>query len=425
MSRQTNKLSATAVRNAKPKDKTVKLADGGGLYLEITPTGSKYWRMKYRHAGKEKRLAIGVYPEVSLADARQARDEAKRQLAQCIDPSAAKRLAKQLGHQAAINTFEAVAIEWLEQVHQHEVVPDHYQRNKRRLERDVFPIIGKRPIVEITPPELLGCLRRIETRGHIETAHRIKALCGQVFRYGISTGRVERDPTPDLRGALRPNKAKHYAALTDPKEVAELLIAIDGYGGQPVTIAALKLAPLVFSRPGELRQAKWSDVSLDEATWSFQASKTGQPHIVPLPIQAVEILRDLHGLTGRTEFVFPGIRSNKRPMSNNTVNAALKTLGFKDKMTGHGFRAMARTILAERLNYPEHYIEQQLAHAVRDSNGRAYNRTTHLEQRREMLQAWADYLDSLRGLPAQAASVSQNESDSSAAVAIGQDKRPL
>ncbi|SHL26331.1 tyrosine-type recombinase/integrase [Halomonas caseinilytica] len=396
MSRQTNKLSATAVKTAKPRNKTFKMTDGGGLYLEVSPSGSKYWRMKYRHAGKEKRLAIGVYPGTSLVAAREVRDEAKRQLAQGIDPSAAKRIARQQGEEAAANTFMAVAVEWLEKVHQHDVVPAHYQRNKRRLERDAFPTIGKRPISEITPPELLDCLRRIEERGHIETAHRVKTLCGQVFRYGISTGRVERDPVPDLRGALRPHKTKHYAAVTDPKEVVGLLRAIEGYGGQPVTIAALKLAPLVFTRPGELRQALWTDIDLKEATWTFRASKTGQAHIVPLPTQAVAILRDLHGLTGRAEYVFPGIRSIKRPMSNNTIKAALDRMGFKGEMTAHGFRAMARTILAERLNYPEHYIEQQLAHAVKDSNGHAYNRTSHLEQRREMLQSWADYLDALR-----------------------------
>nr|WP_299245351.1 integrase arm-type DNA-binding domain-containing protein [uncultured Halomonas sp.] len=400
MSRQTNKLSATAVKTAKPKSKTYKMSDGGGLYLEVTPAGGKYWRLKYRHSGKEKRLAVGVYgtgkDKVSLVAAREAREDAKRQLNQGIDPSAIKRILRQQGEHAATNTFTTVAIEWLEKVHQHEVVPAHYQRNKRRLERDAFPLIGKRPISEITPPELLGCLRRIEDRGHVETAHRVKTLCGQVFRYGISTGRVERDPTPDLRGALRPSKTKHYAALTDPKQVAELLRAIDGYGGQPTTIAALKLAPLVFTRPGELRQAKWTDINLEDANWTFEASKTGQPLIVPLSAQALTILRDIHGLTGRTEYVFPGIRSSKRPMSNATIKAALDRMGFKGEMTAHGFRAMARTILAERLNYPEHYIEQQLAHAVKDSNGRAYNRTTHLEQRREMLQSWADYLDALR-----------------------------
>ena len=396
MSRQINKLSATAVKTAKPKDKTIRMADGGGLYLEIRPTGSRYWRLKYRHAGKEKLLAIGTYPDVTLADARKARDKAKEQLAEGVDPSMAKQLERQLGQQVAANTFQLVAQEWLERVHQHDVVPDHYQRNRRRLERDAFPVIGKRPLSEITAAELLTCLRRIEDRGHIETAHRVKALCGQVFRYGISTGRAERDPTPDLRGALRPNKTKHYAAITEPDDVAELLRAIDGYGGQPVTIAALKLAPLVFTRPGELRHAKWADIDLEDATWSFVASKTDQPLIVPLPTQAVDILRDLHGLTGRSEFVFPGARSNKRPMSNVAMKAALDRMGFKGQMTVHGFRAMARTILAERLGYPENYIEQQLAHTVRDPNGRAYNRTQYLEQRREMLQSWANYLDGLR-----------------------------
>ena len=399
MSRQINKLSATAVKTAKPKDKTTRMADGGGLYLEIRPTGSKYWRMKYRFAGKEKLLAIGTYPDVTLADARKARDKAKEQLAEEVDPSMAKQLERQLGQQVAANTFQLVAQEWLERVHQHDVVPDHYQRNRRRLERDAFPVLGKRPLSEITAAELLTCLRRIEERGHVETAHRVKTLCGQVFRYGISTGRAERDPTPDLRGALRPSKTKNHPALTDPKEVAELLRAIDGYGGLPVTIAALKLAPLVFTRPGELRHARWADIDLEDATWSFVASKTDEPLIVPLPTQAVEILRDLYGLTGRSEFVFPGARSNKRPMSNVALKAALDRMGFKNKMTVHGFRAMARTILAERLGYPENYIEQQLAHTVRDTNGRAYNRTQYLEQRREMLQSWANYLHELRTRP--------------------------
>lgn len=399
MSRQINKLSATAVKTAKPKDKTIRMADGGGLYLEIRPTGSRYWRLKYRHAGKEKLLAIGTYPDVTLADARKARDKAKEQLAEGVDPSMAKKLERQLGQQIAANTFQLVAQEWLERVHQHDVVPDHYQRNRRRLERDAFPVLGKRPLSEITAAELLTCLRRIEERGHVETAHRVKTLCGQVFRYGISTGRAERDPTPDLRGALRPSKTKNHPALTDPKEVAELLRAIDGYGGLPVTIAALKLAPLVFTRPGELRQARWVDIDLEAATWTFEASKTGQPLIVPLPTQAVDILSDLYGLTGRSEFVFPGARSNKRPMSNVALKAALDRMGFKNKMTVHGFRAMARTILAERLDYPENYIEQQLAHTVRDTNGRAYNRTQYLEQRREMLQSWANYLHELRTHP--------------------------
>lgn len=396
MSRQSNKLTATNVKAAKPKEKSYKLSDGGGLYLEISPNGSRYWRLKYRFNGREKRLAIGVYPETTLAAARQSRDEAKRQLTEGIDPSQAKRLNRLHNEEIGANTFLYVATEWLEKVHQHEVVTSHYQRNKRRLERDAYPCFGKRPITEIKAPELLAAFRKIEDRGHIETAHRVKTLCGQVFRYAISTGRADRDPIPDLKGALRSPKKNHYAAITNPDELPPLLRAIDGYSGMPVTTAALKLAPLVFVRPGELRQARWKDFDLDKAEWSFQPSKNADPLIVPLPTQAIEILRELYGLTGRSEFVFPGARSSKRPMSNATIKAALDRMGFKGEMTAHGFRATARTILAERLNYPADYIEQQLSHAVKDSNGRAYNRTQYLDQRREMLQRWADYLDDMR-----------------------------
>ncbi|MFI2817976.1 tyrosine-type recombinase/integrase [Vreelandella piezotolerans] len=396
MAHVSNKLSATAVRSAKPQEKTYRLTDGGGMYLEVTPTGGTYWRMKYRFHGKEKRLAIGVYPEVSLAAARDARDQARKLLAQGLDPSTTKRVTKELGKTASENTFKAVATEWLEHIHRHEVVPDHYKRNKSRLTRDAFPALGHRPITDITPPELLECLRKIEKRGHLETAHRVKTLCGQVFRYAISTGRAERDLTPDLKGALRTPKTSHHAAITDPAELPPLLNAIDGYGGMPVTITALKLSPLVFVRPGELRQARWADIDFESGEWAFKPSKNADPLIVPLPRQAIEILAELYRLTGRGEYVFPGARSSKRPMSNTTIKAALDRMGFKGEMTAHGFRAMARTILAERLGYPEQYIEQQLAHKVKDSNGRAYNRTTHLEQRREMLQSWADYLDALR-----------------------------
>lgn len=396
----TNKLTATAVRNAQPRDKTYRLPDGGGMYLEVTPSGGMYWRLKYRHHGKEKRLAIGVYGEgagkVSLAQARKARDEAKELLAQGLDPSTAKRLAKEQGRAAADNTFKAVATEWLEHIHKHEVVPAHYDRNKRRLERDIFPTLGHRPVSEIAPPELLDCLRKVEKRGHLETASRIKTVCGQVFRYAISTGKARRDPTADLRGSLRRAKTKHFAAITDPKEIPALLRALDGYSGTPVVVAAINLAPLVFVRPGELRTAQWSDFDLEAATWSFQPSKNADPLIVPLPRQAVKILSDLYGLTGPEGYVFPNARSRSRPMSDSTIGAALDYLGFKNKMTAHGFRAMARTILAERLNYSPEHIEQQLAHKVRDANGRAYNRTQFLEQRREMLQSWADYLDALR-----------------------------
>lgn len=395
-----NKLTATAVRNAQPREKTYRLSDGGGMYLEVTPSGGMYWRLKYRHHGKEKRLAIGVYGQgagkVSLAQARKARDEAKELLAQGLDPSTAKRLAKEQGRTAADNTFKAVATEWLEHIHKHEVVPAHYDRNKRRLERDIFPTLGHRPVGEITPPELLDCLRKVERRGHLETASRIKTVCGQVFRYAISTGKARRDPAADLRGSLRRAKTQHFAAITEPKEIPALLRAIDGYGGTPVVVAALNLSPLVFVRPGELRHARWEDFDLEAGTWSFQPSKNADPLIVPLPSQAVEILRDLHGLTGRGDYLFPNIRDSKRPMSDSTIGAALDTIGYKNRMTAHGFRAMARTVLAERLGYPEQYIEQQLAHKVRDANGRAYNRTKYLEQRREMLQSWADYLDTLR-----------------------------
>lgn len=395
MSQPTNKLTAVALRNAKPREKTYRLADGGGLYLEVTPTGGTYWRMKYRFGEKEKRLAIGVYPEVSLAAAREARTGARQQLSQGVDPSTAKRLARAANSTASANTFEAIALEWWEKVHQHKVVPEHAQRNKRRLERDAFPSLGKLAARDITPPVLLATLRKIEERGHIETAHRVKTLVGQVIRYAINTHRADRDPTPDLRDSMQPAKNRHHAAITDPAEVPALIRAMHGYSGQPVTVAALKLAPLVFVRPGELRKAEWAAFDLDAAEWSFQPSKNAAPLIVPLPRQAVEILSDLHGLTGRGRYVFPGARDAQRPMSSSTIKGALDSIGYKKKMTAHGFRAMARTILAERLNYPPEYIEQQLAHAVKDSNGRAYNRTQHLDQRREMLQSWADYLDAL------------------------------
>ncbi|MFG6139067.1 tyrosine-type recombinase/integrase [Halomonas sp. B23F22_10] len=399
-SRQTNKLTATAVRNAKPRDRTYRLSDGGGMYLEVTPSGGKYWRLKYRFHGKEKRLAIGVYGEkgggVSLAQARDARDKAKQLLAEGTDPSTAKQISKLEGKAALANTFRLVATEWLEEVHRHNVVPAHYSKNKRRLERDVYPYVGNRPVADITPLELLQCLRKVEKRGHLETAIRIKTVVGQVMRYAITTGRAERDPAADLRGALRHPTVSHYPAITDPDELSGLLRAIDGYRGQPVTIAALKLASLLFVRPGELRHAAWEDFNLDEATWSFQPSKNSAPLIVPLPRQALIILRELYPLTGGGHFVLPGLRSSQRPMSENTMKAALDSMGFKGRQTAHGFRATARTIIAERLNYPEHYVEQQLAHSVKDPNGRAYNRTKYLDQRREMLQTWADYLDELR-----------------------------
>jgi integrase len=396
MVRATNKLSATAVRNAKPREKTYRLADGGGMYLEVTPTGGTYWRLKYRIDGKEKRLALGVYPETTLAQAREAREEARRQLAQGIDPSAAKRAEQRQRKVAAANTLQAIAEEWLEEVHKNKVVPDHYRHDRRRLELHLLPALGRQPLAEITAADLLDCLRKIEKQGKLETAKRVRTLASLVYRYAIATERADRDPAADLKGALRAPQIRHHAAITEPEEIAKLMRALYAYSGELVTLSALKLSALVFVRPGELRQAEWAAVDLEAATWSFTASKNGPPLIVPLPTQAVEILADLHALTGRGRYVFPGARSAARPMSENAITAALAGMGYKGRMTAHGFRAMARTVLEERLGYPPAIIEQQLAHVVKDANGRAYNRTAHLDQRRVMLQAWADYLDALR-----------------------------
>ena len=396
MARAMNKLTAVQIRKAKPDNRVQKLFDGGGLYLEVRPDGAKYWRMKYYFSGKERRLAIGVYPDVSLAMARESRDEARKLLADGIDPSEHKRQSRAQAAEASANTFKTVAEDWLERIHRHEVVESHFKRNRRRLELYAYPKLGSRPINDITAPELLAALTAIQERGHIETAHRVKSLCGQIFRYGIGRGVATRDLTGDLRGQLLSPKTRHHPAITDPKELPGLLRAIDGYGGQVTTQAALRLSALLFVRPGELRQARWEDFDLEQGLWSFTASKNSQPLMVPLPHQALATLRELWQLTGRGEYVFPGVRSPRRPMSNATINAALQRMGYKDQMSAHGFRAIARTLLAEQLGYPAEHIEQQLAHQVRDVHGRAYNRTQFLEQRREMLQAWADYLDRMR-----------------------------
>ncbi|OAN88973.1 integrase [Marinobacter sp. EhC06] len=395
MKQAVNKLAATSVKNAEFKDRAYKLFDGAGLFLHVQKSG-KYWRLKYRHAKKERLLALGVYPEVSLKDARAARDEARALLDKGIDPSNHRKQIKHSRYAAASNTFEAIAREWYREVHQSAVVEEHAGRNLRRLEVHAFPHIGRRPIGEITPGELLGVLRKVEDKGHIETARRVKTLCGQVFRYGIATGRVERDITPDLRDALKVPPTKHHPAITKPEEIGPLMKALYGYPGHFATCAALKLAPLLFVRPGELRQAEWADIDLKAAEWHFTASKTGFQLVTPLPRQAVEILKEVQAVTGRGRYVFPSVRDRKRPMSNATIGAALGRLDLKDKMSAHGFRAMARTVLAEHLGFRSEYIEQQLGHSVRDTTGRAYNRTTHLEARRAMLQTWADYLDELR-----------------------------
>lgn len=385
------------VQKAKPQEKPVSLFDGGGLYLLITPSGGKLWRFKYRFNNKENKLAFGSYPEVSLVDARKRRDEARQQLAQGIDPRAVKK-AKEQAIAADKETFEIVAREW-HTAFTSSWAPRHAATILSRLNHDLIPWLGSRPINEIKAPELLSVLRRAENRGALELAHRLRAIAGQVFRYAVATGRAERDLSADLKGALPPPKVKHHAAITDPKEVAPLLRALEGYEGGFVVKCALRLAPLLFVRPGELRHAEWAEINLDEAVWNIPAHKMKmkQAHIVPLCNQAIGILKELYEYTGAGRYVFPSVRTHARPMSENTVNAALRHAGYdKETMTGHGFRAMARTILDEVLHVRPDYIEHQLAHAVRDPNGRAYNRTAHLEERRKMMQQWADYLDELQ-----------------------------
>jgi integrase len=389
-------LTDTAIRNAKPTEKPVKLTDGGGLYLLLKPNGSRWWRFDYRYGGKRKTLSMGVYPDVGLKEARTRRDDARKLLAADVDPGENRKAAKATRVEQSANSFEVVAREWFAK-YSTGWAKGHADKIIRRLERDLFPWLGNRPIAEITAPELLQSLHRIEARGVLETAHRALQNSGQVFRYAVQTGRAQRDPSADLRGALTPWKPKHYPALTEPLKLAELLRSMDTYQGNLITRSALRLLPLVFVRPGELRQAKWEEIDLNTAEWRYTVTKTNTPHIVPLATQAVEILKELHGLTGRSVYVFPGLRSHDRPMSENTINAALRYMGYDQQtMTGHGFRAIARTLLDEALGFEPHIIEHQLAHGVKDPLGRAYNRTKHLPERRKMMQQWADYLDKLK-----------------------------
>jgi integrase len=368
-----------------------KIFDGKGLYLEITTAGSKIWRIKYRHAGKEKRLSLGKYPEISLKDARESLAEKRSLLAKGVDPSAERKATKA----APSASFEAVAREWVAG-QSGTWAPGHTERVLSLLENDIFPHLGKRSTGDITAPELLTVVRRVERRV-LERAHRALGTCGQVFRYAVATGRAERNPAADLKGALPPFKGKHFAAPTDPKAFAPMLRKMYGYGETPAVTAALKLAPLVFARPGELRKALWADIDFEAAEWRYVSSKTGQPHIVPLSTQAVAILKELHPITGGGAFVFPSARGGGRPMSDNALLAALRSMDItNEQLTGHGLRATARTILDEVLGFRPDIIEHQLAHAVKDPNGRAYNRTAHLEERRRMMQVWADFLDGLR-----------------------------
>lgn len=399
MPRIVKPLTETQISGAKAKDKAYKLADGGGLYLEVTPTGGKLWRMKYLQAsGKESRLSFGKYPDVSLKKARAARASARELIADGIDPGKAKRDEKQAIADAAIHTFEAIARQWLAKTASTRAESTQ-EKNTSWLERNIFPEIGAMPVSTIKPRDVLLALQKIEARGAVESAHKIKQLCGQIFRHAVAVGLAERDVTVELKGALSAIPNNHYAAITEPSQVAPLLRAIYSYSGSPYTAAALKLSPMVFQRPGELRSMEWAEIDLDLAEWRIpgRKMKMKNDHIVPLSTQAVEILRSLEKLRGHGPYVFPSIRTGERCMSENTINAALRALGYaKEVMTGHGFRAMARTILDEVLGERVDLIEHQLAHAVKDPNGRAYNRTAHLPARREMMQRWADYLDTLR-----------------------------
>lgn len=389
-------LTNTAILNAKPEARPRKLADEKGLFLLVHPNGSKYWRLKYRFGGTEKLLALGVYPDVSLADARQRRDDARKLLANEVDPGTVKQQTKRATKENAANSFEAIAREWFAK-HLHSWAPSHAEKIISRLERDVFPWLGSKPVIEINAPIVLEVLRRIEQRGTLDTAHRAKGNISQVMRYAIATGRAERDPCPDLRGALPPAKETNLPSITDPVQVGELLRAIQAFRGTFVVQSALRLAPLLFVRPGELRRAEWAGFDLDKAEWRYFVTKTKTEHSVPLATQAVEILKELHALTGHGRYVFPG-RDPQKAMSEAAVNAALRRMGYdtKTEITGHGFRAMARTILAEELHQKPEVIEHQLAHKVPDASGTAYNRTKFLPQRTAMMQLWADYLDKLK-----------------------------
>ena len=392
-------LTDAAARNAKPGAKAVRLFDAKGLYLEISPSGGKWWRLKYRVAGKEKRLSLGVYPEVNLRKARAKCDDARELLDRGVDPGERRKINKALRVEGTANSMEVIAREWYAK-YSPGWAPSHSSKVLRRLELDVFPWIGSRPIAEIEPAEILATLRRIEMppRCAIETAHRALQNVSQVFRYAVATGRAKSDPTRDLRGALPPANVRHHPTIIEPKAIGALLRSIDGYAGAPVTKAALRLAPLTFVRPGELRRAEWAEFDLDGAEWRIPAErmKMRAPHVVPLSSQAVTVLRELEPLTGRGRYVFPGARSNRRPMSENTVNAALRNLGYtKEQMTGHGFRSMASTLLNEQ-GWLGDAIERQLAHAERDEIRAAYNYAEHLPERRKMMQAWADYLERLQ-----------------------------
>ena len=389
-------LTATTIKTCKPKDKAYKLTDGGGLYLLVSPSGGKWWRFDYRFQSKRKTLSMGVYPAISLKDARDRRDEAKKQLANGIDPAMVRKSQKH--QQSQPNTFEAVAREWHDKF-KPGWSDTHASRLLRLLERDIFPWLGSMPVSDVSSPLLLQTIRRIETRS-LDTAHRAMQNCGQVFRYAIATGRQQNDPTHALKGAIPPIRDNHFASITHPEQIGPLLRAIEGYKGEFITQSALRLGPLVFVRPGELRHAEWGEINLATGEWRIPSEKMkmGQPHIVPLARQSIVLLTDLQPLTGTGKYLFPRVRSSDRPISENTINAALRRLGYtKDEMTGHGFRSMASTLLNEQ-GWNRDHIERQLAHAERNKIRAAYNYADYLPERRKMMQAWADYLDTLKAV---------------------------
>lgn len=394
------KLTDSSIKaRSKPAEKQFKLFDGEGLFLLVKPNGRRYWRLSYRQAGKSKTFALGVYPQITLKEARIAKDGARKLIAQGIDPVAQRR-SDEAAEQAQAITLKHAACEWLE-LKRPEWVPDHHSKVVSRIENHVLPYLGNRLLGDIEAHEVLTCLERVLAKGHVETAHRVRSLCSQIFRYGVVKRWVKSDPCRDLEGALPSYKRKtnHFAAVETPKEFGRLLRGIDGYPGSAPVIAALKLAPLLFVRPGELRRMEWAHVDLKAAQWRFKVIKVDRELIVPLARQAVEILQDLNMVTGRGRFVFPSLRTpnGDRCMSEAAILNALKALGYSgDQQTGHGFRAIARTMLDEHLGIRVDYIEAQLSHNVRDVNGRAYNRTTFLPERMAMMQSWADYCDRLR-----------------------------
>ncbi len=400
----TNKLTSKELENAKAEAKTKRLSDGGGLYLEITTKGSKYWRLAYRFAGKQKTLALGVYPQVKAPEARKKAREAKDHLAAGRDPGLIRKVLK--GAARSENSFQVVANEWLEKF-RHMWTESHYKNIAGRLQRDLLPWIGRRPVGQITAPELLMVLRKIEARGHLESAHRALTNAGQVFTYAIATGRAERNPAADLKGAIPPPIVKHMATILEPEQVGELMRAIGRYHGSPITKYALQLAAYIFLRSGELRHAEWSEIDFESAEWRVPVArmkarkrdKEANPagyHLVPLATQTRAILRDLQALTGQGKYLFPGLRSTIRPMSDATLANALRRMGYsREELHVHGFRAMARTLIRQELGFDEEPIERQLGHAVKGPLGAAYNRADFLVERRRMMQAWADYLEQL------------------------------